>query len=309
MKEYCVGIGAANVDITGRSFNKLVMQDSNPGCMHVCAGGVTRNVLENLARLGGDCKLVTIIGNDVQGNLILKSCKDVGIDTSNIIIKKNGISSTYMAILADNGDMELALSDMRILQNLSPEELEKRKKVILNAKAVTLDPCLPEKAIEYIVENFSDKVPLFCDPVSTAYAKRIKPYVSKIHTIKPNKMELEVLTDMPCNSKKEVVEACHKLVEQGVKRVFVTAGSKGCIYYDYLGNSVFKSLKPVDYIVNASGAGDSFTSGIIYGFLNDLSIDETIDIALACGKLCILSEDTINPDMSIEMVKGIIERG
>ena len=50
-EKYIVGIGAANVDIHGRSNRPLNMKDSNPGRMHVSCGGVTRNILENISRL------------------------------------------------------------------------------------------------------------------------------------------------------------------------------------------------------------------------------------------------------------------
>lgn len=50
--DYAVGIGAANVDICGRSKNPIIMADSNPGAMSISLGGVTRNICENLARLG-----------------------------------------------------------------------------------------------------------------------------------------------------------------------------------------------------------------------------------------------------------------
>ena len=49
---YVLGIGAANIDVHGKSRVPIVMRDSNPGHLRTSAGGVTRNVLENLARLG-----------------------------------------------------------------------------------------------------------------------------------------------------------------------------------------------------------------------------------------------------------------
>ena len=49
---YIAGIGGANVDIHGKSDNKLIMRDSNPGTLHMSLGGVCRNICENLALLG-----------------------------------------------------------------------------------------------------------------------------------------------------------------------------------------------------------------------------------------------------------------
>ena len=53
-RPYVVGVGAANLDIHGRPKKAIVMHDSNPGHMNASAGGVTRNVCDNLARLGAD---------------------------------------------------------------------------------------------------------------------------------------------------------------------------------------------------------------------------------------------------------------
>lgn len=68
--EYAVGIGAANVDICGRSKNPIIMADSNPGAMSISLGGVTRNICENLARLGGSVKLISALGSDLYGHMI-----------------------------------------------------------------------------------------------------------------------------------------------------------------------------------------------------------------------------------------------
>jgi pseudouridine kinase len=57
-----VGVGAANVDVHGRSRRPIVMRDSNPGYMATSVGGVTRNILENLARQGMPVALLSAVG-------------------------------------------------------------------------------------------------------------------------------------------------------------------------------------------------------------------------------------------------------
>ena len=49
MAGYIVGIGAANLDVHGRSINSIRLRDSNPGRLNMSAGGVTRNILENMS--------------------------------------------------------------------------------------------------------------------------------------------------------------------------------------------------------------------------------------------------------------------
>ena len=65
------GIGGANMDIHGRSTAPIVMRDSNPGSMHLSPGGVNRNILENLSRMGASTALLCAVGDDPYGKLLL----------------------------------------------------------------------------------------------------------------------------------------------------------------------------------------------------------------------------------------------
>lgn len=309
MKEkYVLGIGAANVDINGRSKNPLILHDSNPGYMSISVGGVTRNVLENLARIGYPTKIITAIGDDNNGSFIKEYSINAGIDFSYAMTVKNETSSSYLCMLDEKGDMYVSLSDMHIVNNITVDYLKKIDYVIRNAEVITIDPCLSEEALQFICQNFTTDI--FCDPVSSAYAKRIKKYLPYIHTIKPNEIELAVLSEHPTDGYQNKIEACKILIEKGVKRVFVSLGKGGCLYYDYLGNSYIKAFKEVE-MVNASGAGDSFMAGVIYSYVNKFDIEKTLDYALAAGVIAISTTETINPEMSLEKIEEIIikERG
>ena len=77
-EKYVLGIGAANVDVHGRSRVSVVMRDSNPGHLHTSVGGVTRNVLENLSRLGVSARMVSAVGDDVYGEMVYRESVSAG---------------------------------------------------------------------------------------------------------------------------------------------------------------------------------------------------------------------------------------
>lgn len=308
--DYAVGIGAANVDICGRSKNPIIMADSNPGAMSISLGGVTRNICENLARLGGGVKLISALGSDLYGRMIREESSAAGVDMSHCMTVEGRPSSTYMSLLDERGEMFVALSDMSVLQRMDMDFIRRRESMIKGARLLVFDPTLPEAVIDGITSQYGDRLPLFCDPVSSAYAKRLKPYVGKVHTLKPNRMELAVLTDHDTDTPEGVRAACDILLCRGVKRIFVSMGHDGCLYMDGEGGAVQRSLRPVEEVVNASGAGDAFTAAVIYGYLKGFAIDRTIDYALAAGAVAVSAAATINPEMSTELIeKIIIERG
>jgi len=74
-----VVVGGANTDIVGHSYAALVQRDSNPGFVRISAGGVGRNVAENLARLRVSTHLVSAFGGDHNAAALAEQCEAVGI--------------------------------------------------------------------------------------------------------------------------------------------------------------------------------------------------------------------------------------
>ena len=183
MPKEIVGIGAANVDIMGESAARLVMEDSNPGTLSVSVGGVTRNVCENTAPLGVPTRLITTVGEDMYGEKIRSWCRECGIATDSFITLPGKNSSSYVSIHRSDGEMAVALSDMRILQELTPARLEPMRDKLSAAAAIVVDGCLPQETLRYIIRTFGGSVPIFADPVSTAYARRMRPVLRGIDTL------------------------------------------------------------------------------------------------------------------------------
>lgn len=306
-QDYIVGIGAANVDIHGHSKKPINLRDSNPGHMNVSAGGVTRNICENLARLGAPVKLITALGDDIYAEQIRSECAAAGIDLSHSMKVENHPSSTYMSILDEKGDMFVAMSDMTVLQKMDAAFLETKAGIIRGAKLIVCDSGLPVEALEGILELFGEQQPVFIDPVSCTYAEKIKPFIGKFHTVKPNRMELEILADMPICNQNDLKKACEILLKKGVKRLFVSLGGEGCFYMDQKGTAMQRKLKPLGEMVNATGGGDAFMAAVVNASLHRFSLERTLDYALAAGIAAISHEKTINPYMSMELLDQIIK--
>ncbi len=305
-RDYVVGVGAANVDVHGKSKAPIVLKDSNPGHMYTSAGGVSRNVLENLARLGVDAKLITAVGDDVYGRKIRMDSENAGIDMANIFVAEGKSSSTYISVLDENGDMYVALSDMSVLSNLPAEFLRQKLPLINGAKLVTTDPSLPPAIMRLLLD--AAQVPVFVDPVSTAYARVIKDIVGRFHTIKPNRLEAEILSDTKITDDRSLDRACGILLDKGVKRVVVSLGSQGCFYKSAEGETLRVKLDPLTKMENANGAGDAFMAGIIYCTINDISATDMLEFASAAAAVAIQSESTINPEMSVNLIKETLNK-
>lgn len=301
---YIAGIGGANVDIHGRGDRKLIMRDSNPGTLHTTLGGVCRNICENLARLDSDVKLITVVGDDTNGANILKGCEAVGIDVSSVRVVPGERSSSYVSILDEKGDMLLAMSDMHIIKRMDAKFVDDSAKLLSGADIVVCDGNLSAQAAERLTEVCL--APLYLDPVSTAWAKELAPFIGSFDTVKPNRMELGALAGCSVETEGGVIRACEALLKKGVRRVFVSLGVEGMLYYGREGR-IHRIARPFPDMVNATGAGDASMAGIVWASRQGMTADEIVCVAMAAGMIAIASPDTISSEMNVENIENMIK--
>ena len=88
-----------------------------------------------------------------------------------------------------------------------------------------IDANLPEESIMWLGEHVT--APIFVDPVSIVKGKRVIPILDKIDTLKPNRIEAEMMTGIKITDYETAQIAAAKLLEYGVKNVFISLGKDG----------------------------------------------------------------------------------
>ena len=208
---YAAVVGGVNMDIGGWPAEKPVARDSNPGRVRMSLGGVGRNIAHNMALLGVDVRLATVFGDDMNAQKIAASCGELGIDISQSPFLAGERTSTYLFITDEGGDMSLAVSDMDIYRRLTPQFLAQRQKLLDGAQVVVADTNPPVETLAYLAEHCA--APIFCDPVSTAKAEKIRPILGKLHTLKPNRIEAELLSGVKITDGESLRRAAQTLLD------------------------------------------------------------------------------------------------
>ena len=299
---YTVVVGGVNVDIGGRSFAPLVAADSNPGTVSVSLGGVGRNIAHNLALLGADVRMLTAYGDDTHGHQVASSCSTLGIDLSHALKVPGGKTSTYLYLTDEHGEMALAVSDMSICEKISPAYLEEKLPLLQNAQVVVVDANIPAESLEYLANNCT--APLFVDPVSTVKAEKLRPILHRIHTLKPNRLEAELLSGVKIKTLEDVKKAADKLLELGIHRLFISLGGDGMLAA--MGDEKILLPNLPGTMVNTTGCGDSAMAAVTWAYLEGTDLRGTALAGLAAGSITMESNETINPNMSAEALKNRI---
>ena len=287
---YVMVIGAANMDIAGSPDGKLIASDSNPGAVRMSAGGVGRNIAHNLALLGSKVRLLTAFGQDANAQELKDGCCAVHVDIDPSMTIPGEPTSTYLFIMNEHGEMQLAIADMDIYRYLTPERMEERMDLIDHAAAVVIDTNLPQETLRYLADHVS--APIICDPVSTTKAKKIRHLIGRFHTLKPNRLEAELLSGITIHDDASLERAAKELLETGLKRVFISLGSDGLYCAD--ANEAFKLPLHETKVVNMTGAGDAMVAGIAWAFTKKASLKRTGCIGLAAAEIATESASTIN---------------
>ena len=302
---YVVGIGGIAADIVSSCSSKILLHDSNPGCIGLSPGGVTRNICENLVRQGCTVTMLSAVGDDPFGKTVTELSTASGMDMSHILVSRKCATACYLAILDDTGDMFVGTSDFSVMEEISEDYLERCADLIGGASAVVTDANLSPEILKKII-SLAGNVPVFLDPVSEAKIIRIRDLLGLFYLVKPNLMELAAATGIPCDTPEGLEEAADCLIHQGCREVLVSLGSEGCYYRDRNGLGMVRRLRERAVMENATGAGDAFVAGYVSGFIRGLDVTERVDRALASGYIAVMSRETINPEMSDELINQII---
>ncbi|MCD7764298.1 MAG: carbohydrate kinase family protein [Lachnospiraceae bacterium] len=291
-------VGAVNMDICGMPYQPLVGADSNPGRVSLSMGGVGRNIAHNLALLGQPVSLITVFGDDVNGRRIQEHLEKLGINLSNARTVSGASTSCYVFITDEKGEMQLAISDMGIYTYMTPQFMENRLDVLNRSCLCVIDTNLPQETIEYLAEHL--RVPIFADPVSTAKMHKLERILGHIHTLKPNRLEAEYLSGMEITDEASLKKAADVLLDKGIKNVYITLGAKGVLC---AGRDRMLLIPGIQTNVrSATGGGDCFMAGLAYAYRAGLSSEEAARLALAAGAICAESDQTINEELSAQMM-------
>ena len=287
---YVLVIGGSNIDIQGFPKEKLIQRDSNIGTVKMSLGGVGRNIAENCARLGVPTRLMSVIGDDPYGQKILKEAQAIGLNMQDTVVLSGESTSTYLSILDETHDMAMAINHMDSIEKLTVDHIRAKRSIIEHAQLVVLDTNLSQAVLDHLLTQYP-KTKFFVDTVSTKKALKIKDHLKHIHTLKPNRMEAEVLTGS--NEKTPLLELGSQLK---CKRSFISLGSQGVQVFEGKTHLHFPT-KPIE-VVNATGAGDAFMAGLVYAYLKGYDIKETCLTAMAASRLALSHPDTINPNLN-----------
>lgn len=289
-----------SVDISYR-IDHLAIDDVNR-CSNIrkTAGGKGLNVTRVLNQLRADVEASGFVGG-VLGDFILGELSSLGVKNSFVRTKSN--TRNCIAILHDNGNQTEILEDSEAIESIYEEVfLDELEEKMDGKNIITCSGSLPigvsDNFYTDIVDKSNDLGKKIIVDTSGRQLEKVILNEKKAFAIKPNIDEIRDLLikndkdfnkDTIINSN-NISDILSNKIFDGIELILLSAGKDGG-YFKYK-NDVFKIRIPRVKALNPVGSGDSTVAGLAYGLSEGRSINESIKIAMTCGILNAMQEET-----------------
>ena len=289
-------VGTAAADIKARMTRPAIDTTDVPGRITLTPGGVSRNIAENLARLGAHAVFIGVLGNDAQARSVIDDSQRAGVEMRPIM--RADRSTATMAVTLDMQGQQIAgVFSGDILDTLSRSDLDAHLDLIRSAAAVVSDGGAPQAVLGYLAEVVSPHTLFYCNPGSVTLAPRLHAILPRCDLLTCNQFEAEALSGMSITSPEQAMSVARSLVDAGVKRLVITLGAGGMLYAD-AARCEARAAYPA-HVVDATGAGDALAAAMIFGLLSGDTVDAALKLGLAAAALTCRSDHSVSPLLSL----------
>jgi len=257
----------------------------------VCQGGMGANVAVALSRLGVPTAFMGRVGCDPAAAIALRSLCENGVDVSAVVASEAETPRTI--ILIDGEGRRKLFSIASPDAALSPTSIEE-----VNLEA--LKTCQMVYLGEFFVEVASKVAEVAEEAGKTVVYRPGNPYlklgVDRLSSVLRH-VDMFILNHIGWGSLQESsarrLKSPRDLLRYGVEVVVLTLGEGGCrVYKDghTMEFPVPRRIKERFRVVDTTGAGDSFTSGLIKGMLDGWSLEDAVTLgqlasAITCSRM------------------------
>lgn len=245
-----------------------------------CVPGGAANVAANLAAGGQNTFVMSVIGTDEAGEILLDLLEQEGIDVS-LSIRHDRVTTVKTRFLAD-GHQQLLRMDTEITDEMPRTVTDRLLAEYKNAVAGMDVMILSDYRKGLLTDCFVPEIIRIADRMGKKVLIDVKdPDIRKYrgaYLLKPNLKELRELTHRAVSTDQEIEEASRQLMRQaGCTYVLTTCGARGMVL---VGEELLYRVKPAGQeVFDVTGAGDTVIAYLAVCLANGFGIQEAVLIA------------------------------
>ena len=292
-----VVMGAVMIDIKGYPFSAYIPGGRTAGRVEYVHGGVSRNIVEDIANVELRPTYVSLVDNTGTGADVIRKLKSHKVNTDYMRATPDGMG-TWLAIFDHDGDVTAAISKRPDLKPILDILDEQGDEIFVNADSIALEIDMDKEIVKRTFE-LAEKYhkPVFAVVSNMSIAVERRDFLRSVHCFVCNQSEAGILFSENYEGKTpEEMEAilAEKVKAAQIPRMVVTMGGRGAVYASLEGEHGFCPAIPVD-VKDTTGAGDAFFSGVTIGLTYGKTMMEACEIGSRLAASVITTGENVCP--------------
>ena len=289
--------GAVFVDIKGYPLAKYIPGGRNIGRVIHTHGGVSRNVAEDIANIELRPTFVSVVDETGIGADIISRLRSHKVNTEYIVRRPEG-TGTWLAVFDNSGDVIASISSRPDLSALLDVLDQHGDRIVSEADSIVVEIDLDTpllKRIFALAEKYHKDVYAVVSNMSIAMERR--DLLQRTACVVCNAQEAGMLfsedyTDITADKLQNILE--ERLIRSGIPRMVVTLGEAGAVYAE-IGGSCGSCLSQRVDVIDTTGAGDAFFSGVTIGLTYGKTLGEACEIGTRLASSVIATKESVCP--------------
>lgn len=284
-----IGGAVADLSVVGADPGIFRRHSTPVESIRLSPGGDAMNEAAVLARLGSRVSLLTLLGEDEMGDLLLRRCADWGIDTAPTVRSPDVPTSINLVLVDRDAQRRFVTVKGSSLRRLAPEHVYPAAERLTGEEIVSfaslfVSPCfgIPETA--ELFRAIKAKGCTLCADMTRRKngetAEEMAPVLQFVDLLLANEEEAALLT-----GERTPEAAAARLHSCGAKTVLVKLGAKGGYWVGAHGEGCFPAVPA--RAVDTTGAGDTFAGALLHALSRGEPWQDCLRFAAAAASLCV----------------------
>lgn len=289
--------GAVFVDIKGYPNKKYIPAGRNAGKVLQVHGGVSRNVAEDIANIELRPTFVSVVDHTGTSTDVIDKLNRHKVNTK-YIQRVDGGLGTWLAIFDNSGDVVASISQRPDLSEISRVLDEYGDEIFRNSDSIVVEIDMDSDILNRIFEladKYGIKVYAVVSNMSIAMERR--DLMKRTGCVVCNDQEAATLFSEDY-SKYEPEELAPLIAKQASVAQYpnfvITLGDKGAVYADEHGDYGYIPAQKTQ-VVDTTGAGDAFFSGVAVGLTYGKSLRKSCEIGTRLASSVIANAESVCP--------------
>lgn len=293
-------IGSFNVDRFFRLQTEINPHLINEVKTKAGAGGVARNVAENLGKLNVPTSILSMVGHDSSWEAIRAESQPY-MNLKRVEVLETASTSNFTEIRDKDDEIVFSMADRNIYERMTPAWLSGNQAYLEKAEMIVVDTNVPKDTINQLISFCERKhIPLILMVVSLATLKNIPTSLDSVNLVIASHQETSKHFGLSEElSNQTLLDGLRSWRELGAQTVFVST-KHGLVAYadDQNKKEMMFKHKNQHAGVNHWGLNEALCGGWLYAKHKGHTSEESRWYALANAEATGMKSYTVRPDLS-----------